>query len=184
MSNDLYRLYAADGRLLYVGISYSAIQRMAQHKADKAWFGDVARIDIEKVPGERAAVLAAERAAIATEKPIHNVKHNRGAGPEEIAMPANATDDQRLYFLTFDDEKLVERQGYVIQHPYGWIATYFSWWCGEETNSELLPAEGIYGWKLYRDYDTFIEAANAASRYANDERRAQAEERLAARVAA
>lgn len=180
MSNDLYRLYDAAGRLLYVGISYSAIQRMAQHRADKEWFGEVARIEIEKVPGERAAVLHAERIAIVNEKPIHNVKHNRGSRPQEITMPA-MPDDQRLYFLTFDDGR-VKYQGYVVQHAYGWLATYFSWGWGEETNSELLPADGIYGWKLYRDYDAFIEAADRAS--AATDRALDAEERRATRVAA
>ena len=37
----LYRLYDDDGELLYVGITDSPGTRMAQHKAQKAWWGDV-----------------------------------------------------------------------------------------------------------------------------------------------
>lgn len=81
---QLYRLYDADGRLLYIGISYSAIARYAQHKADKPWIGDVCRIDIETHEVSRAEILEIERQAIISERPQHNVVHSTAKAPDEI----------------------------------------------------------------------------------------------------
>lgn len=77
---DLYRFYDAEGTLLYVGISKSAIARMAQHADDKSWWHDVARMEVERIAGHRRTAEQAERHAIATEKPKHNIVHNNGRG--------------------------------------------------------------------------------------------------------
>jgi predicted GIY-YIG superfamily endonuclease len=75
--HDLYRFFDEHGDLLYVGISYSAVQRMAQHAADKSWWADVASTTIEKLGViTRAEALDIEREAIVSERPIHNVVHN------------------------------------------------------------------------------------------------------------
>jgi len=75
---QLYRMYDADGLLLYIGISYSAIARFAQHRADKPWIGDVVRIQIETHEVSRAEILEIERQAIIDERPLHNVVHANG----------------------------------------------------------------------------------------------------------
>jgi hypothetical protein len=67
----LYRHFDSDGRLLYVGISLSAIIRLAEHRASP-WFDDIARVEIERHPTRKAA-LAAERKAIRDERPLHNI---------------------------------------------------------------------------------------------------------------
>jgi predicted GIY-YIG superfamily endonuclease len=72
---DLYRLYNVNDTLLYVGISYSAIARMVQHKAEKPWFDQVVRIEIEKFLYRDGAAKAEER-AIKYEKPLHNIQHS------------------------------------------------------------------------------------------------------------
>lgn len=79
LSTDLYRFYAADGTLLYVGISKSAIVRMIQHATDKQWWDDVARIDVERILGPRKNAERAERTAIALENPKHNIAHKGSA---------------------------------------------------------------------------------------------------------
>lgn len=73
----LYRMYAVDGTLLYVGITQRQMQRFHQHASQKQWWGDVARIDVQHYP-DRQAVADAERAAIETERPRHNVVWNGG----------------------------------------------------------------------------------------------------------
>jgi hypothetical protein len=75
MSCDLYRLYDAEDQLLYVGISWSAIVRMAQHKAEKPWFGDVARIEIV-ITKSRSEAQHLELQAIRDEWPLYNKQHN------------------------------------------------------------------------------------------------------------
>lgn len=79
-TTDLYRYYDRFSRLLYVGISLSAVQRAGQHRADKGWWSDVVRMEVERYP-TRELAIAAEREAIVSEKPMHNVVHNSGATP-------------------------------------------------------------------------------------------------------
>ena len=75
-STSLYRHFAADGSLLYVGISLSWPARTKAHAGGSQWFEQVARVEIEQFD-TREAALEAERIAIKTEKPKFNVVHNR-----------------------------------------------------------------------------------------------------------
>jgi hypothetical protein len=73
---DLYRFFDADDRLLYIGISLSAVQRAAGHRHRQPWWDDVARMDVEHFPDvTRDEILRIEREAIRTERPLHNVVH-------------------------------------------------------------------------------------------------------------
>lgn len=73
----LYRLYSADGELLYVGIAFDAGRRFVRHQDDKDWWPLVARVAVEHLPN-RPSALEAEERAIRTEGPRFNVKHNSG----------------------------------------------------------------------------------------------------------
>jgi hypothetical protein len=73
---SLYRHFAADGSLLYVGISLSWPTRTKAHAASSGWFGSVAKVEIEHLPSREAA-LTAEREAIRRERPRFNIIHNR-----------------------------------------------------------------------------------------------------------
>lgn len=68
---QLYRHFDAEGRLLYVGVSLSAIARLGQHKK-APWFGRIATVTVENFP-TRAAALSAEMRAIQRENPQHNI---------------------------------------------------------------------------------------------------------------
>lgn len=70
----LYRHYNDQGELLYVGISLNPIRRVQQHE-NSAWWDEITRIEIERYENRRLA-LEAETAAIASEKPVHNVHQN------------------------------------------------------------------------------------------------------------
>jgi predicted GIY-YIG superfamily endonuclease len=72
----LYRLRNSAGQLLYVGISSKPPQRWGQHAADKEWWPEVADLSLEWLES-RSAALDAESHAIRTEKPLHNVVHNK-----------------------------------------------------------------------------------------------------------
>jgi DNA-binding GntR family transcriptional regulator/predicted GIY-YIG superfamily endonuclease len=71
----LYRLYDADDKLLYVGITGDVKARMKQHAADKHWWGDVA-IDRVEWLDSREIALEAEREAIRAERPRYNHQSN------------------------------------------------------------------------------------------------------------
>lgn len=68
--HSVYVHLAADGTVLYVGISLDAIQRTAAHR-NGGWWEQVASIRIERLP-DRAAALAREAELIAELKPIYN----------------------------------------------------------------------------------------------------------------
>jgi predicted GIY-YIG superfamily endonuclease len=72
----LYRFFAVDGTLLYVGISLNPGARWKQHRADKPWWSEVANVTIEHHPN-RDSVMNAEREAIKAERPRYNRVHNQ-----------------------------------------------------------------------------------------------------------
>ena len=74
--HDLYRWYNKDGVLLYVGISFSALARAAQHKRNSQWFDDASYMTIEKCKNRQSA-LDREAEAIKLENPIWNVVGNK-----------------------------------------------------------------------------------------------------------
>ncbi|TAL00365.1 MAG: GIY-YIG nuclease family protein [Rhodospirillaceae bacterium] len=70
----LYRHFDKDGALLYVGIAINPMMRyINDHRRFAHWFKDITRIEIEHFPTRKDA-FAAERQAIAAEKPLHNVR--------------------------------------------------------------------------------------------------------------
>lgn len=70
----LYRLFAADGELLYVGISHSPEKRCAQHAATQGWWHLVASKTTAWFE-ERVTDADAEVEAIRSEKPRFNSAH-------------------------------------------------------------------------------------------------------------
>jgi hypothetical protein len=79
--HTLYRFFDRSGRLLYIGITVAAAARWGQHSWDKSWWNEVATCTIQHFP-RRSTALAAERAAIRSEKPLHNVQHNNTQATE------------------------------------------------------------------------------------------------------
>jgi hypothetical protein len=67
---QLYRHFDADDRLLYVGISISAVIRLYEHRSS-SWFYKIAKITIETFDTRQRAVEA-ERRAIVEERPSYN----------------------------------------------------------------------------------------------------------------
>lgn len=78
----VYRLFAPDDSLLYVGISWNPTGRLSGHRTDKTWWPEVARTTIAWCRN-RIAALAEEAHAIAKEKPRYNV-----ARPDPRRYPA------------------------------------------------------------------------------------------------
>jgi predicted GIY-YIG superfamily endonuclease len=67
----LYRFYAADGELLYVGITQQIETRWKTHQRDKIWWNDVARKEHVWIE-TRAEAEELERTAIQTEHPRYD----------------------------------------------------------------------------------------------------------------
>ena len=116
---DLYRYYDADGRLLYIGISLNAVARATQHRADKHWWNDVARMTVEKIPGDRRHALEVERQAIRDEGPLHNVVHN-GRSESGCSLPGRyfiwrLSDGQSFGGRVLDDDEDYAYDSYVVE---------------------------------------------------------------------
>jgi predicted GIY-YIG superfamily endonuclease len=67
----VYRFFDAAGRLLYVGYTTNPIARMRDHRNAAEWWPKVTAGQLESFATETEG-LAAERAAIEVERPIHN----------------------------------------------------------------------------------------------------------------
>ena len=74
----VYRLYAADGSLLYVGISNQPEIRWQQHALEKRWWPEVAAKDTFWYD-DRDTAAAEEMRAIVSEDPRHNKRGPRRA---------------------------------------------------------------------------------------------------------
>lgn len=72
----VYRCYAGDGALLYVGCTSNYVKRRKQHRERSDWFCEVARVDVEAHADHRQA-LDAEAVAIWEEMPIYNRRRNK-----------------------------------------------------------------------------------------------------------
>jgi predicted GIY-YIG superfamily endonuclease len=70
----LYRHFDKTGALLYVGIAVDPRKRESAHRSGSEWAPKIHRIELEWFDNRHAA-RAAERAAIATERPKFNILH-------------------------------------------------------------------------------------------------------------
>lgn len=94
----LYRLFGADGVLLYVGVTRNLSQRLGAHERDRpaGQWEQVADMSVE-VFTDRYAAEDAERTAIIRERPAWNVQvfhpsprqpdHVVAGAPEPVALP-------------------------------------------------------------------------------------------------
>lgn len=92
---SLYRHWNADGDLLYVGISLSALYRLSQHRQNADWYDDISEVTIQHF-NSREEALRAERLAIQSECPAHNIKHNQ---PANDNIPSARPDAIALYIV-------------------------------------------------------------------------------------
>lgn len=80
----IYRHYATDGELLYVGVTNSPKRRLAEHSSRAEWFGQISRVEIiwHETRGEAES---AEARAILAERPLNN-RVNRRVGDPSVEV--------------------------------------------------------------------------------------------------
>jgi predicted GIY-YIG superfamily endonuclease len=71
----LYRMYASDGTLLYIGKTENLRERLQSHYLRKPWIYEVAWIDTEDEHLDEIAASSAEQEAIQREHPKYNETH-------------------------------------------------------------------------------------------------------------
>lgn len=67
----VYRYFSATDELLYIGCTENLEQRAKGHQRTSRWFTSVARVEVEG-PYDFETGRQIEKAAIQSEKPIHN----------------------------------------------------------------------------------------------------------------
>lgn len=87
MKTWVYRQYAADGRLLYVGATAYPESREKQHALTTAWYHEIARVELTEYP-DGPSGYTAEKEAIRSESPKYNRKHN--PANKHIKLPRNS----------------------------------------------------------------------------------------------
>lgn len=85
MTCALYRHFDADGALLYVGITNDPRRRLKQHKRTARWSEQIASVTVKWL-ADRDEAIAAERKAIAEERPLFNGGEVRGPAPSGDAF--------------------------------------------------------------------------------------------------
>jgi hypothetical protein len=165
---DLYRFYDASGQLLYVGISLHAAQRASEHRKDKAWWSDVARMEVQHLPTRHAA-LDAERTAIVNERPLHNVVHNQQRG--SVLASINMTDQARQYvgkFIHYDPPGKSTHQAQIVDAIHhaerGTVVVlqYYSWFTGFPSKRASVPFFDLlsFGVTFHDNEDDWVAAGD------------------------
>jgi len=157
---SLYRHFNGEGKLLYVGVSLSTIQRLGQHKEHSDWFESIARVSIEHFD-TREEALEAERLAIFRERPLHNINHKYSA---EKRCKATATEQAKkdlmakiVYFnpvYTLDaaaDALSISKRLITIWVREGKIG-YFTM-----PNKTGKPVPYISGWQLIEHIESMLK---------------------------
>jgi predicted GIY-YIG superfamily endonuclease len=147
----LYRFFAADERLLYVGMTINPARRFEKHRGDKSWWSEVARIEVAHYP-TLEALRVAERQAIKSEKPVHNIRMNGGNGSEPRPTAASVSGRRGIkvgsaYAFGLDDGECPV--GLVIDtDDDGVTLTHYLWAIGVfGGNDDWIPYESIKRWR-------------------------------------
>lgn len=142
----LYRYFDSTGRLLYVGISLNAVNRLAQHSS-KPWAKSITRIEVQYFES-RELGLEAEVNAIRREHPMFNIVHSLAARPRSVNVVAPnkaqtyavcSFDEGLTYFVDgwyFDEDAHQMPAWYESQFPHRTFRTVFN----HEQDAHLVKA--------------------------------------------
>lgn len=141
----VYRFFAADDTLLYVGVTQRFGTRWSNHAKQKPWWPQVARQAVVWYD-TRAEALSIETEAIKTEKPVHNVLHQ--PKPPKPRRPASEADHtfstrfripRRMWdaYGTAAARKGIDRSADLVDHVRDFIRTHGN----EHELAELEAAE-------------------------------------------
>ncbi len=167
----LYRFYGTDDALLYVGLTRDPSRRLARHAGDKSWWTDVARVEFSHF-GSLQELRDAEREAITTEKPLHNIHMNgsysmRKQSPKDAAEEAQidglvgrffhsfrdaSEDPEDDKYATFMFGRVLQWQGHVVEQITDdlYAIETFSWWDGFPSGDRhLVRIDDMLQWRFY-----------------------------------
>jgi predicted GIY-YIG superfamily endonuclease len=144
----LYRVWRANGTLLYIGITgREPLARLIEHLYEQQWAHEIARWEVD--PHEYASeveALAAELAAIRSEKPIRNWVGNEGPHRQWLPKVGSYRHSGRRPVAAPD------RWRQVFGSPWTWwlsgwlVLTLATWsalvWAADKTGQDV-PGRGL-----------------------------------------
>lgn len=108
-NNVLYRMRDGSGVLLYVGITLDVAARMRAHRGEKAWWPEIAAIELEHFR-TRDELELAEAIAIRAEAPRYNLRRHDEKLPLIGSASMDEADRVKGHNVRVDD-RLWERFG-------------------------------------------------------------------------
>lgn len=164
----LYRFYGLDDTLLYVGMTVNPGRRMEKHRGTKDWWCDVARIEMEQFTS-LDELRVAERRAIETERPLHNIRMNsgrhRGAKPlrtrDQEPVPAGLIGRWFHSYVPLKSGAYRPQRGRKGDLQREWqgqfvardgdllICQLYSWWDGSPSSETVVHIDRIADWDIF-----------------------------------
>jgi predicted GIY-YIG superfamily endonuclease len=140
----LYRLKAANGELLYVGVTRDFPARLKQHAADKPWAHEVRHTETVYIDGTRTQIEAIERAVIKAEAPKYNKTHN--AEVRRMTLPAPKIEDREPLFWRDEDDGTTTKfyKGDQV-FTFGRVGTLIDWHTDSEDLDYTVMFDGADG---------------------------------------
>ena len=143
----LYRFFTGDGRLLYVGMTRNPARRFEQHGGTKSWWSEVERIEMEH-HATLDALREAERRAIESDHPIHNIRMNGGTKREPHQVSGHCgLEKGRVYAIGLDDSTCPVGIVDSLDGD-GFTLTLYSWLYGMfDGPDRWFPYDSICRWE-------------------------------------
>lgn len=150
--HTLYRFFNSESELLYIGITCQPGLRFKQHRRDKSWWHEVARIELEQF-ASRAELVEAEQRAVPAENPKYNIQLRE---PRVNHRPGfTKLESKRLVGMYFHSDEDRQWQGRVkgtLGGPQNLILVQlYEWLTGSPSVTKLVPADEMYEWTFYDD---------------------------------
>lgn len=113
LQTTLYRHFNANGKLLYVGISLSALQRLSQHADHSDWYNEISRVEMEHFCN-RPSAMAAEKKAVISEGPLYNIHHKKKLNKTRYQEYAEKSRDDMTGRVVFQPAYTLDEAAYVL----------------------------------------------------------------------
>lgn len=148
----LYRHYDEGFNLLYVGISLSAINRLAQHNDVSSWADKIRKVTVEYFPNRRDAEIA-ETKAIREEGPIYNIAKRSGVEEHKKRVRIDVTKIRLLDNLVNVEPLYTLREASSALRVSSKTLSAMLTRCGINTfklpgDERLNPPDYVTGWQL------------------------------------